>query len=458
MSDFEKSAFGSIFQLVSKVVDYQLTSSALSFLEQRKIKSRVESVTADFIENLAQYLEQQKIPEEWQLRLVKTCVKDLKPLTENPDELLSSTDSQSVFEHLYREKDIPQTIRNEGLGEPYWLLFSGIATLLIKIPPAAVDLEPGNDRRLDQVAAQLKSLFRRANESKGAPPKNGETAPEDNFSFDVSDFAGESAAPGEEVSFTAMYAREIGVETWNTLLVYAHLSSAIESIRKDSERFKDQITGAKEVTAPASTPLARGTEITIVPQCDGITFNPQRITLAWLEDFHRADFRFRADKSLVDDAARGRVDIYVGPLIVGTLKLALLVSESAPQGSAPQEEHGSMYQQDDIFISYSHKDTDIVLGFKKAYEAIGNNILIDIDTLRSGQEWNAELLKMIERAEIFQLFWSENTSKSKYCRQEWEYALKLKKEGGFIRPCYWQNPMTAPPDELSHLHFEYVQV
>ncbi len=115
-----------------------------------------------------------------------------------------------------------------------------------------------------------------------------------------------------------------------------------------------------------------------------------------------------------------------------------------------------MYHQDDIFISYSHRDTDIVKNCKKAYEALGHNVLIDFETLRSGQKWNAELMHMIERANIFQLFWSENSSQSKYCRQEWQHALQLNRGEGFIRPVYWKEPIPEPPPELSDFHFDYI--
>ena len=64
---------------------------------------------------------------------------------------------------------------------------------------------------------------------------------------------------------------------------------------------------------------------------------------------------------------------------------------------------------------------------------------------------------MIDRATIFQLFWSENSSKSEYCRFEWEHALK-KNRVGFIRPVYWKDPMPEPPDELGQFHFDYVEL
>ena len=59
---------------------------------------------------------------------------------------------------------------------------------------------------------------------------------------------------------------------------------------------------------------------------------------------------------------------------------------------------------------------------------------------------------MIERADIFQLFWSRNAAKSKYVENEWRYALRLGREPSrFIRPVYWTEPMLPPPPELRRL-------
>jgi hypothetical protein len=73
--------------------------------------------------------------------------------------------------------------------------------------------------------------------------------------------------------------------------------------------------------------------------------------------------------------------------------------------------------------------------------------------------WNADLLSMIDNAEIFQLFWSPNAATSTYVRQEWERALeraKAQKLVGFIRPVYWEKPLVQPPPQLADLHFAYV--
>lgn len=267
----------------------------------------------------------------------------------------------------------------------------------------------------------------------------------------------EKSVEADEVSFTARYPKEGNVEKWYTLLVYAHIDTMIKEVRKDAMHFADQMGEPKESTTPTSTKLARGTEITIVPKCEGVTFNPEHIKLKWLGNYHRAVFSFRADKSLEGDAAKGYINIFVGPVIIGSLKFSMLITDKEISKEHRQEEHCSMYKKDKIFISYSHQDTDIVLAFKKVHEATGYDVLIDIDSLRSGQEWNSELMRMIDHADIFQLFWSKNSRTSKYCEQEWKHALKRDMEG-FIRPLYWQKPLPNPPTELSKYHFEYVEL
>lgn len=222
------------------------------------------------------------------------------------------------------------------------------------------------------------------------------------------------------VFFRSYHPREGSVESWHALLVYTHINSALAKVLVDVKRFSDQIKWPKETTSKSSTPIARGTELTIVPVYEGVIFNPERVSFKWLEDFHRADFRFKADKSLSGDASKGQITIYVGPLIIGTLKFAMLFNEKEnAQPVLDHEEHAKMYGKDDVFISYSRKDTEVARVFKTILAATGMDVFLDVDNLRSGQLWEKELLSRIERAGIFQMFWSENYSQSKNCRMEW---------------------------------------
>ncbi|MGH3288654.1 MAG: toll/interleukin-1 receptor domain-containing protein [Streptosporangiaceae bacterium] len=86
----------------------------------------------------------------------------------------------------------------------------------------------------------------------------------------------------------------------------------------------------------------------------------------------------------------------------------------------------------------------------------------DVLALRSGERWEPRLPELIEEADIFQLFWSSKSMRSRYCRNEWEHALSLERPS-FIRPVYWERPLPQdnalelPPAGLRALHFVQVQ-
>jgi hypothetical protein len=268
------------------------------------------------------------------------------------------------------------------------------------------------------------------------------------------------AVPAEDVRFTAYFPKEAAVETWYTLLVYAHIEAALGKVQADAAKFKDEMGGTPRETRSASpAKLARGTEITVVPFCEGVTFNPERVTLRWVEDLHRAEFRLRAGKDLAGEAANIQITVFVGPLIVATLKGGMLFNEAAPVSASLESSavSAALYKEDQIFVSYSHDDTPIVLACRDAYRALGYTVLIDIDSLRAGEKWHDDLQRLIDRADIFQLFWSARSARSRYCQQEWEYARQRSQgKEGFIRPVYWEKPLVPPPPALADLHFAYL--
>ena len=261
----------------------------------------------------------------------------------------------------------------------------------------------------------------------------------------------------DQVEFTAIHPEKGMVEERHTLLVYAHLESALQEVMEDAQRFKDQLFPPRIVQPSFHAQIQPGEKITIVPRAKGVTFQPKQITLEWMESYHRAEFHYRASKALADDAAHGDITLYVGPLIVGVIKFAMLCGTADPASSALHKEIIRMYKQDEMFFSYSHADSAIVKGYGE-YARTLFKVLIDFDTLQSGDQWSAELERMIKRARIFQLFWSSNSCQSKFVEQEWRYALSLDRPDGFIRPVYWEKPMPTPPTELSHIHFQHMQV
>jgi hypothetical protein len=270
----------------------------------------------------------------------------------------------------------------------------------------------------------------------------------------------ERREPVESLRFTAYYPKEVGVETWNTLLVYTHIAGALSQVQADAARFKQELgERQREASSAAVRPMKRGAELTIVPNAPGVVFNPARVTFTWLEDWHQTPFRFQAKSDLAGTAVNAEIVVYAGPLILAVVKMPLLCEGRLPveAGRVPEAQAtGQAYQH--IFTSYSHRDTQVVLACRNAYQSLGFDVLIDVDTLRAGEDFNQALMHMIEGADIFQLFWSRQSAESAYVRREWEYALAHSKGEGFIRPVYWELPLIPPPEALGRYHFKYIEL
>ncbi|MCC6972848.1 MAG: toll/interleukin-1 receptor domain-containing protein [Anaerolineae bacterium] len=277
----------------------------------------------------------------------------------------------------------------------------------------------------------------------------------------------EETPAAEEVRFTGFSPAKAQVRQWYSLLVYSHVEAALEQVRQDADRFKPYMGGTvREARKSPVAQLQRGTELTLIPQCTGVKFNPERIVFNWLEDIHRADFRFRGENDDLE-LENINVSVYTGPVNLASLKLGVeftLDELVSAMESVPQHPMGAeIYTASQIFPSYSHDDEPIVIACRNAYKALGYEFLRDRDKLRPGEPWNDRLMTFIDQANIFQLYWSARSAKSEYCRQEWQHALGLiqsgRKPADFIRPVYWdRDAFVNPPPELGNLHFAYVEL
>jgi hypothetical protein len=260
----------------------------------------------------------------------------------------------------------------------------------------------------------------------------------------------------EHLRFTAFHPKEVAVETWNSLLVYTYIESAQESIYQDVNLLLRETEIGAGVVNKVNPLLPHGTNITIVPECRGVLFNPRRVTLQWSEDWHRSIFRFSARRDLAGLSRNGRINIFAGPLLVGTLRMAMLFEEQERIDPLIEDAAISTKPYQGIFVSYSHHDKVVMQACQDMYRTLGFDPLLQIDQMRSWQELNASVRAGIEQAEVFQLFWSEHAAKSEYVRQEWEYALSLNRGESFMRPVYWEVPLVKPPDTLAPFYFSYL--
>jgi serine/threonine protein kinase len=288
---------------------------------------------------------------------------------------------------------------------------------------------------------------------------------------------GSDAAPSsrhldENVQFTVYRPQTIAPGKWHSMLAFAHLSERRPDAARDEpdpvrevqkraqELLREEAREYRSVTQDSGQAVPREGELTFVPSAKGIEFNPPRRSFLWQEPVHYESFRLRAQTSLDGRQVRGRLSVFLGSIILAEIALSIRVDsaeEAAVRVEPPVMQSARAYRR--IFASYSHKDIEIVEEFEKYAAATGDEYLRDAVALRSGQGWQDELYRLIERADVFQLFWSSNSMVSEFVRREWEYALYLGRDH-FVRPVYWQDPLPAapglPPDALRQLHFQRI--
>ncbi len=189
--------------------------------------------------------------------------------------------------------------------------------------------------------------------------------------------------------------------------------------------------------------------MTFVLEIAGFHCNPPRQTVFWEEPLHRVEFRIRADSTLDCQTCRGRLTIFLGDILLADVALRIEVTRTAPDAKMPPRQRLTARPYRKVFASYSRKDLAVVEQFERYARALGDRYLRDLVDLRSGDEWNDGLKRLIDEADVFQLFWSSNSMRSECVREEWEYALALGRSH-FVRPFHWELPFPEiPPGSAS---------
>lgn len=270
-----------------------------------------------------------------------------------------------------------------------------------------------------------------------------------------------SKARADGYRFAVYYCDHIEAGQVGSLIAYAYWPTAdIHMITEEAASRIQRPKGSKlSVVVPKESGyVARDQEIVVTVDVEGLEFQSTQSHLQLWSDQQSAEFRFRCPSSSAGRELHGFVTYWLGQIMIATVPLRFIVaSDDLPDEfrEALAEINATPYRH--VFPSYSHDDEKIVEQIELYTDAFGDTYLRDVKNLRTGQSWNPQLLRFIQRADVFQLFWSENAADSAYVRQEWIAALKERagrKDPFFVRPVYWTDELTPhPPQDLGHLHF-----
>jgi hypothetical protein len=259
--------------------------------------------------------------------------------------------------------------------------------------------------------------------------------------------ATKEAVPPQRTMVAVNCPRVIGT-SWQTIRAYLFPKIAEAEVVDDASRLRDSAE-AQHTSAQANvSQIKLGTLIAVTVDLPDIECQPQQRRFIWRGRWHKVDFAVR---SMGQRGSReGNISWFAGIVCIAQLPLSVQLTDECENRTSSVTVTAPGYES--VFVSYSTEDSVVVDWLETTYTALGMSYLRDVKTLRSGEAWDEKLLKLIERADLFQLCWSENAKQSQYVADEWRFALGVHKPN-FIRPCYWEHPMPEPPPELQRLHF-----
>ncbi len=157
----------------------------------------------------------------------------------------------------------------------------------------------------------------------------------------------------------------------------------------------------------------------------------------------------------------GRVTVSRDGIPLGSIifKIKVLDRLEAPQTSqTPLLVGVAARRYKRAFISYASADRTEVLKRVQMLRLARIRFFQDLLKLEPGDRVERKLYLLIDKSDLFLLFWSTKAKESDWVLKEIRYALKRKGSDEFAPPdlipvIIEGPPIPKPPDELAHIHF-----
>lgn len=196
--------------------------------------------------------------------------------------------------------------------------------------------------------------------------------------------------------------------------------------------------------------VSEGASIKIILNSPDFSIEDNTETRVWQGEF--LDFSFALQ--IPEYYKKGQILLYAIVYIndVIATKLKFIVKCSAHSEQRIPVSRSDVFS---AFISYASQDRNrvaaIIQGMKKARPDL--DVFFDVESLRSGDDWELALHEEIKRRDVLFLCWSHFAQESKWVDAEWRYALELKGADS-IEPIPIESPdICPPPVELKYKHF-----
>ncbi len=233
---------------------------------------------------------------------------------------------------------------------------------------------------------------------------------------------------------------------------YAMIDIAVyeETYRRIVDRIIANADGDVKEAIASAQEISENTMVRIVLSSPDLELTDCDETQKWQGRYLTYSFPVEIPNNYAKNKILFIASVYFNDLIATKLKFIVNCSSA-------REQKLQLLREDVLkaFISYASQDRDrvatIIQGMKKARPDM--DIFFDVESLRSGENWENALRREIENRDILFLCWSQFAKESKWVETEWRYALANKGLDA-IEPVPLVSPAECPPpDELKSKHF-----
>ena len=231
-------------------------------------------------------------------------------------------------------------------------------------------------------------------------------------------------------------------------IIEVTIQRQIERILQDNSRYY------REHNALSTRPVQKKKYLTYEFKANGLQFDPKDTTRLHNDELVIQPFEVIADKSLDGKTVRGVLVAKVGWFTVAELGFEIRVTSKA---ACEPFRIDSRPIRRDIFPSYAREDAAYLEEFEKVIKVFGDEYMSDVKKIRAGTVWSEEIKSLIDKADLFQLFWSRNAAESDYIPIEIDYARSLNRSG-FIYPTICEEDSPPPPASVSDIQTVHVSL
>lgn len=207
-------------------------------------------------------------------------------------------------------------------------------------------------------------------------------------------------------------------------------------------------------------PIPRRTWVHIELDGRGLMVTEKVCKLYWQGEPTVASFEVEVPNGFAAGACHPVVRLLVDGEPVGRILFQLRIEAPTRDLNplpAPVLSGTSAKSYQHAFLSYASKDRAEVLKRAQAFQVAKLAFFQDVLSLEPGQRYGEEILRRIDRSDLFVVFWSRNAMRSEWVQKEIDKALACQRNNpdGLpdIVPIMLEPIAKAPPPPaLAHLH------